>query len=51
MNAEIAVARMSPMRGPLPSYRPAIPAPFLAQAEQIVHQSGVRHGVSLPLED
>src|SRR5215468_12516400 len=34
---------MSPMRGPLPSYRPAFPATFLEQAAQIVHQRTVQY--------
>ena len=31
------------MRGPLPSYRPAFPATFLEQAEQIAHQRAVQY--------
>src|SRR5215510_10419504 len=34
---------MSPMRGPLPSYRPAFPATFLEQAAQFVHQRTVQY--------
>src|SRR5262249_20303643 len=34
---------MSPMRGPLPSYRPAFPSTFLKQAEKIVRHRTVKY--------
>src|ERR687898_440699 len=34
---------MSPMRGPLPSYRPEFPTTFLEQAEQMVRQRTVQY--------
>src|SRR4029453_4223761 len=34
---------MSPMRGPLPSYRPEFPSTFLKQAEKIVRHRTVKY--------
>src|SRR5262245_6095616 len=36
---------MSPMRGPLPSYRPAFPSTFLEQAEKISRHRTVQYQV------